>query len=126
MCLYLSWQIHQNGLVKVYESFEPEDSNTQPWRKRAHFTLGTSTRNANIHSALLSSLSANRLVWVEETKEATLSGDLLHYRLFMAELEQSMMVGFMSKSFLIFNPILTGLFESKFLLGGGGVNLTPP
>ena len=24
-----------------------------------------------------------------------------------------------------FNPILTGLFESKFLLGGG-VNLTPP
>ena len=25
------------------------------------------------------------------------------------------------------NPILTGLFESKFLLvGGGGVNLTPP
>ena len=26
----------------------------------------------------------------------------------------------------IFNPILTGLFESKFLLGGGGVNLTPP
>ena len=25
-----------------------------------------------------------------------------------------------------FNPILTGLFESKFLLGGGGVNLTPP
>ena len=22
-------------------------------------------------------------------------------------------------------PILTGLFESKFLLGGGGVNLTP-
>ena len=24
-----------------------------------------------------------------------------------------------------FNPILTGLFESKFLLGGGGVNLTP-
>ena len=23
------------------------------------------------------------------------------------------------------NPILTGLFESKFLLGGGGVNLTP-
>ena len=24
------------------------------------------------------------------------------------------------------NPILTGLFERKFLLGGGGVNLTPP
>ena len=24
------------------------------------------------------------------------------------------------------NPILTGFFESKFLLGGGGVNLTPP
>ena len=27
--------------------------------------------------------------------------------------------------FDLFNPILTGLFESKFLLGGG-VNLTPP
>ena len=29
----------------------------------------------------------------------------------------------------LLNPILTGLFESKFLLGGGGgggVNLTPP
>ena len=25
-----------------------------------------------------------------------------------------------------FNPILTGLFETKFLLGGLGVNLTPP
>ena len=28
---------------------------------------------------------------------------------------------------IMFNPILTGLFETKFLLlGGGGVNLTPP
>ena len=28
--------------------------------------------------------------------------------------------------YLIFNPILTGLFESKFLLGGGGQFDPPP
>ena len=32
---------------------------------------------------------------------------------------------FFAKKLVLFNPILTGLFESKFLLGGG-VNLTPP
>ena len=32
----------------------------------------------------------------------------------------------MSVTINTFNPILTGLFESKFLLGGGGGKFDPP
>ncbi|XP_063959845.1 uncharacterized protein LOC129267008 isoform X1 [Lytechinus pictus] len=78
---------YKNGLVKVYEHVQPADSNSQPWRKREQFSLGT-TNDACVKSAICCFTQGKRVVvWVEERKEATSSGSAVEQCLLTAELE---------------------------------------